>query len=111
MSWDVKLEKLKPASEPVLPNHGFINDKELRKILDHEGILKSIVAGDVAKLNIIEKSLDDSGRLNDKDMDRLTAQLMKDEHHDTVKLGDADSLLIGTGNGGRWSGDISNLVK
>ena len=33
MSWDVKLEKIKPASEPLLPDHGFINDKELRKIL------------------------------------------------------------------------------
>ena len=69
MSWDVKLEKLKPASEPVLPNHGFINDKELRKIL------KQYIKLNVPKELERPKLLDIAFKLN----------LITPEQYETVK--------------------------
>ena len=55
MSWDVKLEKVKPASEPLLPDHGFINDKELRKILKQ--YIKSNIPKELERQELLDIAL------------------------------------------------------
>jgi hypothetical protein len=85
--------------------------RQLKKILDAEGILKEISVGD-SRLTKLEKNVDDSlGLLNDNDaMERLSSQL-DGERPDTVKLGNPSSLLVGQGNEDKtWSGDISNIM-
>jgi len=85
--------------------------RQLKKILDSEGILKDIAMGDT-HLTKLENKIDDSlNALNDVDvMERLSAQL-EGERPNTVKLGDPTSLLVGHGNENRlWSGDISNML-
>ena len=99
--------------EEYLGEKGFPQSdiRELRKILDKEGILKDIETGELANLKTVEKKLDDSGRLDDEEMNRLTDQLMDGERQEATKIGSDEGLLVGYGNDeGKWSGDISGII-
>ena len=100
--------------EEFLEDEGYPSSdiRQLRKIMDKEGLLKDISTGDVAMLRDVANKMDDSGRLNDMDaLNRLEAQL-DGGPKEVTKLGSADDLLIGHGNhDAAWSGDISDLIK
>ena len=85
--------------------------RQLKKILDGEGILKEIAVGDTHLTKLEEKVDDSFGLLKDNDaMERLSSQL-EGERPNTVKLNNPDLLLIGHGNEDRtWSGDISDIL-
>lgn len=87
--------------------------KQLRRILDSEGVLKDIASGDTTPLKKVEDNLGDSlDALNDQEaMDRVSTHI-NGERPDPVKMSDPDMLLVGHGNEhGVWSGDISDLIK
>ena len=102
--------------EEHLIEHGYpqADIKQLRRLLDKEGVLKDIEVGEVAVLQNIENNMDDSGALNDEDaMNRLSAQI-DGERPNTTKLGEPDLLYVGHGNDdilNPWSGDISDMVR
>jgi len=99
-----------------LEEHGYPQSdiKDLRKILDQEGILKDIVSGDVAKLREVETKMDDSSTLlNDEEaMTRLSSYLDND-NAEIIKTRDDLGLVLGHGNtqDGPWSGDISDMLE
>jgi len=100
--------------EDHLTDHGYPADdiRQLRRILDEEGVLKDISTGDVEVLKSVERKMDDSGTLNDQDaMERLSAQI-DGEKTGTVEMGNPELLYVGHGNQdiGSWSGDISDKI-
>jgi hypothetical protein len=101
--------------EEHLLNQGYPTSdiKQLKKILDREGVLKDITTGDVAMLREVEKNMDDTGGVKDDEaMTRLTAQLDGGQNNAT-KLGESDLLYVGHGNEdlAPWSGDISDILS
>jgi intein/homing endonuclease len=96
--------------EEFLEDQGYpsADIRQLRKILDTEGILKDIATGDVAVLADLESKLDVEG-LNDKDMENRVSSYIDGDRPDVVRLGNDDTLLVGHGNE-NWSGDVSGLV-
>jgi len=100
--------------EDHLTDHGYPADdiRQLRRILDEEGVLKDISTGDVETLKSVERKMDDSGALKDDDaMERLSSQI-DGEKTGAVALGDPELLYVGHGNQdiGSWSGDISDKI-
>lgn len=86
--------------------------RQLRKILDSEGVLKDIANGEIVRLKEIEASLGDGiGSINDKQaMDRL-ANMLDGQEPEVIRTSDPKSLMIGNGNEDRvWSGDISGIL-
>jgi hypothetical protein len=101
--------------EEHLSDQGYPQEdiKQLKKILDREGVLKDIVSGDVAMLRSVEKNMDDSGGLKDDEaMQRLEAQIDGGPTN-TTKLAEPDLLYVGHGNEDLthpWSGDVSEIM-
>ncbi|KKK74993.1 hypothetical protein LCGC14_2878230, partial [marine sediment metagenome] len=85
--------------------------RELRTILDREGVFKHISTGDVALIKDVESKMpDDLGMLNDEDaMNRLSSYIEGDRP-EIVRVSDSNSLFVGHGNT-NWSGDISGNIK
>lgn len=83
--------------------------RQLKKILDAEGIFNDISNGEVDKLKMIENKIDDTlSMMDDEDaMNKLSSQI----DDGIVKLTDPEALLIGVGNyDNQWSGDISGML-
>lgn len=97
--------------EDFLLDRGYpISDiRDLRSILDHEGVLKDIATGDIELLEKLEGQLEKSDLLTDDDMRNRVSTTMSDQHPEIVKIQKADMLFVGHGNES-WSGDISNKV-
>jgi intein/homing endonuclease len=91
--------------------HPSSDARQLRRILDEEGILKNISTGDSALIKEVESKIpNDIGMLDDEDaMNRLSSYI-KGERPSSVKVSDPDALFIGHGNV-NWSGDISDKIE
>lgn len=91
--------------------------RQLRRLLDREGVLKDIVDGETARLRVVEDSLGDAtGSLNDSQMMDRMASHLDGERPDPTKLGNPDFMVVGPGNENAasdspWSGDISHLIN
>jgi hypothetical protein len=97
--------------EDFLLDKGYpINDiRDLRKILDKEGILKDIATGDTGYLGDLESKLGESGSLDDNSVRERMSAIMSDKSPEIAKIHDSDMLVVGHGNE-PWSGDISNVI-
>ena len=85
--------------------------KQLKQILDKEGILRDIADGETVRMMEVEKNIGDGiSNLNDAEaMERLSAQL-EGQTPEIVKMGNSDALFVGHGNDA-WSGDISKMLE
>ncbi|MGW8178020.1 MAG: hypothetical protein ACWGQW_04400 [bacterium] len=86
--------------------------RQLRKILDSEGILRDMASGEIVRLKEVENNLSDGmGSINDEEaMDRLS-HMLDGQEPEVVRAGDPRSLVVGHGNDDRaWSGDVSGIM-
>lgn len=101
--------------EEHLEGEGYPQDdaRQLRNILDSEGILREIAAGEVVRLKEVEKNLGDGlGSINDEEAMARMSSMLDGKSPEIIRAGDSASLVVGHGNEERvWSGDISNMFK